>query len=384
VLDSRLILCLASIVMSMAVLFQFLRARRQFTWNHEGLPPPPPGRLLSVVIPARNEESDIAPCVRSVLAQAGVEIQVIVVNDHSSDRTGAIVDELAAADPRLRVLHDPELPPMWLGKANAMQQASALATGDYLIFTDADILHRPQCFATALSEMESRSLDFLSFFPRMEWVSIWENVTLPAMIGGLALLATPGVEDPRSPDAIGVGAFMMVRTDVFRAVGGFEAIKGESLDDVCLARLVKRKGYKLGFHAAPELLEVRLFKDNAHAFWGTTKNILASLNGRYWLAPAVMALPILVFWVPLWCVAAGWLESDWTLFGAGVIGYLLQYGLLFSGGNLFRFDPVRAAFFPLVAVSVAVCIMKALYLYLWRGELNWRGRSIRVRAESSA
>ena len=114
-----------------------------------------------------------------MLDQQDVDLEIIVVNDHSSDRTGAIADGLAVADPRLRVIHNPELPPGWLGKCNAMQQAAAVATGEMILFTDADIVHSPRCFVTALAEMERRELDFLSLFPLMECVSFWENAILP-------------------------------------------------------------------------------------------------------------------------------------------------------------------------------------------------------------
>ena len=97
----------------------------------------------------------------------------------------------------------------------------------------------------------------------------------------------------------------MVRARCFRRSGGFESIKHEMLDDVALARLFKRNGHRVGFHAAPELLRVRLYKGNRHAFWGMTKNILEGLGGRLWLAPAVMLLPVFVFWTPIFCAVAG-------------------------------------------------------------------------------
>ena len=126
---------------------------------------------MSVIIPARNEEQDLAEALASVLSQQDVELEVIVVNDHSSDRTGAIADTLAAADARVTVIHDPELPPGWLGKCNAMQKAVAVASGDMLLFTDADIMHDPRCFVTALAEMERRESRFSQPFSADECVS---------------------------------------------------------------------------------------------------------------------------------------------------------------------------------------------------------------------
>jgi hypothetical protein len=305
---------------------------------------------------------------------------VIVVNDHSSDRTGAIADSLAATDRRLKVIHDPELPPGWLGKCNAMQKATAVASGDVLLFTDADIIHRPRCFATALAEMEQRDLDFLSLFPLMKCISTCENIILPALVGGIAMFATPGIEDPGSPDALAAGAFLMVRAGAFHEVGGFQSIKHEMLDDVALAKLFKRSGRKVGFHAAPELLSVRLYKGNYHAFWGMTKNILEGLAGRLWLAPAVILLPVLVFWIPLVCAVGGMVEGDRWLIVMGVATYAIQLAMLWSARSLFQFHAGKVLLFPLVAFPNGCCMIRALYLYILKGAVEWRSRTIPVRA----
>ena len=132
-----------------------------------------------------------------------------------------------------------------------MQQAAALATGEVLLFIDADIIFEPRTFATALAEMDRLKLDFLSLFPRMDTISLWENIVVPTFVGGMAMLATPGIEDPRSTEALAAGAFLMVRAPVFRAIGGFEPIRGEMGDDVELARLLKSKGYRVGFRLRP-------------------------------------------------------------------------------------------------------------------------------------
>jgi len=377
--DPRLILCLAAALISVVVAVLFLAAVRR--WSH-GLPATGvPGRAarLTVIIPARDEEQDIAVALRSVLDQQDIDLEIIVVNDHSSDQTGAIADAMAASEPRLKVIHNPELPAGWLGKCNAMQQAAAVATGDMILFTDADIVHAPRCFVTALAEMERRELDFLSLFPLMECVSLWENVILPALVGGLALLATSGIEDPRSPDALAAGAFLMIRARVFHAIGGFESITHEMLDDVALARLVKRNGHRVGFRMAPQLLQVRLFKDNRHAFWGMTKNILEVVRGRLWMAPLVMLTNVFVYWTPVLCAIAGIREARPSLLLLAIGTYGIQYAMLWAGHRIFRFRPLKALLFPLVVVPVSCCMARALYLYIHQGAVQWRGRTIRVR-----
>jgi chlorobactene glucosyltransferase len=377
--DPFLILCLASGLISVLVSVQFLAAVRRFSDDLPAMNLAGRAIRITVIIPARDEEQDIGAALQSVLDQQDVDLEIIVVNDHSSDRTGEIADAMAAADRRLRVMHNPDLPPGWLGKCNAMQRAAALATGEMLLFTDADILHAPRCFVTAQAEMERRDLDFLSLFPRMDCVSLWENVILPALIGGLADLAALGIEDPHSPDAVAAGAFLMIRPHVFRAIGGFEPISHEMLDDVALARLVKRNGHRIGFRLAPHLLQVRLFKDNRHAFWGMTKNILEGLHGRLWMAPLAMILPAFVFVTPWVCaiVALNQARTGLLLLAMGVYG--AQYAMIWASSRIFRFRPFKALLFPLVVAPVACCMVRALYLYSLHGSVQWRGRTIQVR-----
>jgi GT2 family glycosyltransferase len=384
-LDSRLILGTAAAGMSLLVAVLFVVAFKRWTWH---APPQSSASAravkVSVIMPARNEAADIGRSIDSLLAQQDVDLELLVVNDHSTDRTGEIAEAAARADDRVRVIHNPELPPGWLGKSNAMQQAAALAGGDLLLFTDADIIHEPHTLATGVAELQRLDVDLFSLFPRMDTISLWENIVVPSFVGGLALLAPPGIEDPKSTDALAAGAFLLIRAPVFRAIGGFEPIRGEMGDDVGLARLVKSKGYRVGFRFAPEFLHVRIYKGNSHAFWAMTKNVLIAIHGRFWLAPAVMLLPILAFWTPPYCAIAGLIEADAKLALVGAAGYAIPYASMWSARRLFPFHPLKALLYPLVAIPVICCMARALFLYLVRGEVAWRGRSIRVRESRPA
>jgi hypothetical protein len=262
-----------------------------------------------------------------------------------------------------------------------MQQATARATGELLLFSDADIIHHGGCLHTALTEFDRERLDFLSLFPRMKCVSLWENIILPVLIAGLAELVIPGINDQRSTEAVGAGAFLLVRAAVFRKIGGFEPIKHEMADDVSLARLVKRHGFRVAFHGAPQLIHVRLFKGNHHAFWGMTKNILLGLERRLWLVPMIIVLPLIVNAMPVYGALAGLVEGNIALCAAAAVAYGLQYAMLWSARDLFAFHRGKALFFPLVIVPVICCMTRALYLYYFRGAVHWRGRTIRVRED---
>ena len=354
-------------------------AQQRLRWLTPDAAPIPTAETLSVVMPARNEAVDLAAALHSILAQEGVHLEVTVVNDHSTDRTGAIADAIARTDPRVRVIHDPPLPPGWLGKSNAMQQGAAGATGDYLLFADADVLHAPTCFATALRAMRESACDFFSLLPRLENRTVWEHANIPLYVFGIVkLLAIPGLEDPASPNAVASGALMLVKARVFRAVGGFREVKGEMLDDVGFARLLKARRYRVGFRLAPECARVRLFKTNREAFWGTTKNILVAVEGRRWLAIPLVLLGFVQLWTPLLALALGVANADGELLLAGLATYGLQYLGFFAVRRLVRFRPGPLLCFPLAAIVAACCMTRALY-YSTRGAIFWRGREIRVR-----
>ena len=336
-------------------------------------------KKMSVIIPARNEEQDIAAALASVLGQDGVELEVIVVNDHSSDRTGQIVDEISQSDSRVKVIHNPPLKQGWLGKCNAMQHGAAQATGDYFLFTDADINHARDCFATVLHTMQQENYDFISLFPLFDNQSFWENVNVPIYFFGLAkLLATPGLNDPNSSNAVASGALMLIKAEVFKDVGGFNAVKAEMLDDVGLARLLKKHNYRVGYRLAPDCLQVRLFKGNRDAFWGTTKNILVAVEGHMWLAIPLIILAILQIWTPLFTLAVGVIKANGLLIVLGAGSYGMQYLSFFSVKQLMRFRALKVLFYPLVVVAATCCMLRAL-LYHKRGAILWRGRKINVR-----
>ncbi len=378
-----LIVCLGVTLLSAAVAVRLVIASRRIRW-HPILPEAgDQATQLTVISPARNEAQDLGASVQSILDQMGVNLEVIIVNDHSTDSTGSIADTAAQADRRVRVIHDPPLPAGWLGKCNAMHRAAAVASGDYLLFTDADIRHHPWCLAIALLEREQHQFDFLSLLPLMQCVSLWESVLTPGFAWGIMpRFARPGLRDGTAAEAYAAGAFMLVRRAAFQAVGGFEDIKADMCDDIALARRLKKSGYRVGVRAAPGLLQVRLFKSGSDAFWGPTKNVLSALHGKLWLAPAMLLGTLVVFWTSLVCVAVGAWQGKPALLLAGTIAYAVQYASLWPSRWLFRFHPAGALLFPLAVISLWCCLVRALYHYAVHGAILWRGRAVKVRGRS--
>ena len=335
---------------------------------------------LSVVIPARNEAEDIEEALRSVLCQRGVDLQVIIVNDNSTDETGDIVNRLAEEDSRITVVSNPPLTAGWLGKPNAMNHGVALATEELILFTDADILHAPTAFATGISILRRDGLDFLSFMPRIVCESFWENVVMPLSLFPFIAQCAKGIDKPNSEDAWAAGAFMLIKADVLEEIGGIESIKSAILDDTELARVVKRRGHSLNFHIAPELMSVRMFKGNRHAFWGPTKNAIALAFTNPLMSLPTIPVPLVVFWLPLLAAATGIWRGDALLFAVGIIHPLIGIYSLFRIRFVCDFQWCKAIFFPLLAIPMACVLARAFYEQHIQRTLRWRDRSIDLSA----
>ncbi|MEW4490066.1 glycosyltransferase family 2 protein [Thalassoglobus sp. JC818] len=333
---------------------------------------------VSVIVPARDEELDLAKGLDSILAQKNVALEVIVINDHSSDRTGEIADEYAAKDDRVTVIHDPPLAKGWLGKANAMEQGRLVASHDWIVLTDADVVHSPECFATAIQSAQAEQLDMLSLGPRFDFHSFWENVLLPhALIAGVVHFLFQNVNSDSSPHAAGAGAFILARKKTLEEIGAMDCIKAEMLDDVSIANRVRQNGLRVRLWLAPELLHVRLFKSNHHAFWGLTKNILGVMP-RAWMALFAMWLPIFMYWIPIATAIVGIVEQSPLMIASGLATYIIQALLLIPATQLCTLRVAKALCFPLSAFPV-ICTFSAALIHRWRrNAVHWRGRTIEL------
>ena len=337
---------------------------------------------IDVIVPARNEAADLESTVHGLLAQEDVDLNILIVNDHSSDATPAIADRLAAEGSRVSVLHNPALQPGWFGKVNAMQQGANLATAPDVLFCDADSKMEPRCLITAWRDREESKAALLSLCPLWVCESFWENALLPhCFVIGTVRFMPPSVNDDRSTHAVAAGAFILLKRDVFQAIGGFEAIKTEMLDDVELARHVKGSGYRTRFRMAPSFLAVRLFKSNSDAFWGLTKNIRGSVRSKLMAFPAVL-VPVVFFWSPFVCLGWGLIQQSLPFVAVGLSTYVTQLWMTWLSTRLCRIRWVKAIFFPLSVLPLTCCYVSALYLWWFRGAVSWRGRVITTKPSS--
>lgn len=233
-----------------------------FRRAHPELHPAPAtdGALVSVVVPANDEEANLATCLRSLLAQTHAALELIVIDDRSRDRTRAIAEEAAGADARVRVLHADALPAGWTGKTHALSLGAALARGDWLFCTDADTEHHPGMLAALLQYARRERLDLLSGWPALRVAA-----TLPALVdvvcgGVLASWYRARTRDGATRSAaFANGQALLIRAATLRAVGGHEAVRGRLLEDVALAEAVEAKGGRLAVVRLARLVRVRSY-----------------------------------------------------------------------------------------------------------------------------
>jgi glycosyltransferase involved in cell wall biosynthesis len=258
--------------------------------------------IASVIVPARNEEACLTACLESLVAQTGINFEIIVVDDDSNDRTAAIARSFergvrniskstnggnssgALQDPRLAqqdfclakfvVISAPPLPAGWTGKNNAMAIGAKVAGGKWLLFTDADTVHKPGSLARAVAEAEEHGASLLSYSPEQEVHGFWEKAVMPVIFAELAAMYPPKrVSDPSSSVAAANGQYLLISRETYLAVGGHTKISGELLEDVAMARLVKSSGQKIFFRYGGDAVRTRMYRTWPQMKEGWTKNL---------------------------------------------------------------------------------------------------------------
>lgn len=279
--------------------------------DHKGRPSPHrpvarhPPSTLSILVPARNEEDGIKACVRSLIEQSYGPLEVLVLDDNSSDATGAIVqcmiDELPLTqEGRLRLLRGGALPPGWIGKNFACYQLAQQAQGDYLLFTDADTVHTPGTARAVIDCMHAFGVKLLTAQPEHVVGSMGERLVVP-LLNFTILTLLPVALIARRPEpslATGNGQLLCFHRSVYQAIDGHEAVKGRVLEDVLLARAVKAAGYRMIFVDALELVRCRMYRSFADVWAGFSKNLFAFYSYSLPFALIALVFNLLLFVVP--------------------------------------------------------------------------------------
>lgn len=342
-------------------------------------------RLVSVVVPARNEAANIERCVRSLLAQRWPRLAVIAVDDASEDATGEILARLAAGDARLSVVSAGALPAGWLGKNHACAVGAARARGELVLFTDADSVHAPDCLARAVAALDRLGGDLLTLVPAIVCVGIAEKLLQPAILGLLFTLDGPrALNEDRARFPLANGQYLLFRRAAYDRVGGHAAVKDRVLDDLALAKATLAAGLKVRLAHAPDDLRVRMYTSFAELWWGYAKSNAAApamflgLEGTPLRRAAAVALGA---FTSLWILAQG-LAPVLLLGQGGVTRILAAAGLALSlatravqNRRLFGLSAAWALTLPL-GHAVSACINAHS---VWRLATNagprWKGRT---------
>jgi len=323
---------------------------------------------VSIIVPARNEEANLRACLESLVGQAGSDYEVVVVDDHSTDQTRGIAESF----PALRVLAADPLPEAWSGKCNACWSGAKVAKGKWLLFTDADTKHAANSIEQGLREAEECGAAMLSYSPTQEVHGFWERALMPVIFAELAKTYRPKeVSDPLSSAAAANGQYLLIRRDVYDAVGGHPAVAHAILEDVELARRVKQAGYKLQFRTS-DALSTRMYRSVGQMWEGWRKNLALLFPRPLWLAAKrVLEFCLIVASVVGIVVAAA--ERDG-------IGIAINGVIAVTLGVLF-FQHIRRAHFNWLSNVVAVfglplfaILLVNSYISHSSGSVTWKGR----------
>jgi len=363
---------------------------------------------VAIVVPARNEEAAIKQALQQLLALDYSNYQVIAVDDRSTDRTGEIMDEVASASlDKLKVIHVRELPSGWMGKAHAMWAAANYASGgtgsdaphvsssfakvenhrlphvspslpdvgsrskpDWLLFTDADVMFRKDALRRAIAYAEVERADHLVVFPRI----IMKRSSEKMMIAFFQLLFVFGhrpwkVADPKAKDHMGVGAFNLVRRSAYEAVGTYEALRFEVVDDMKIGKVIKNAGFRQRVAFGDDLIEIRWARGARGVVNNLTKNFFAVMSFQTWRALLACFGMIFLNILPFFSVLTA---PGWSRIPYGVA--LASMFFLYAG--IWRQGEIHPWYFFLHPVSTTLFIytmLRSTFLTLWNGGVEWRG-----------
>lgn len=340
-----------------------------------------PARMprISVLVPARNEERSIERCVRSLLGQEYDDFEVIVLNDHSDDRTGEILAKLRRELPALSVIEGAPLPPEWVGKNWACHQLAREATGEWLLFTDADTIHEPQSLTAAMAFAERTGASFFSGVPRQRMVSFWEQVVIPMIIFlYFAYLPNRWITNRRDPQfSMTNGQLLWVARGAYDKIGGHEAVRSQLVEDLWLGRAAKRAGIRTALASAIETVESRMYCSLREIMAGFSKNLFPgfdySIVGLTFFLISTLLLYVAPLIFLLVAIANGWYTLE--LFWLPLIQLLLASAMRGMLALRFGMDLRQLFYHPLSAVIIAlIALNSARWSYSRRGA-SWKGRS---------
>jgi glycosyltransferase involved in cell wall biosynthesis len=329
--------------------------------------------LVSAIVPARNEEENIARAIESLAAQSEL-CEIIVVNDQSTDRTGAIISDLSARISQLKTIQIESLPAGWVGKNYALWRGFEQAHGKWLLFTDADSVHLPGSAQRAMAIAAETGADLISFSPEQETKTWWERALIPFVFARLAERFRYGqVNNPQSPAVAANGQYILIKRDVYQAIGGHRAVSGEVLEDVALAYRAKTAGHRIYFGPGAGIVHARMYSTFGAMWQGWVKNLYPLMGG----SPRRVAWEIITVFplIPFVMMALGVLH--WIFLAAGLtllMGRHIRYAVALRS-NQKNYQGIQY-YVPAVFMYCAALI--ASWRRYSKGSVVWKGREYPV------
>ena len=330
---------------------------------------------VSVVVPACNEAPHLESAVLSLAQQDYPNLEIVLVDDRSTDDTGKIIDRLAHNDPRMRTVHIETLPSGWLGKVHALHRGVEEASGDWLLFTDADIHFSPGTLRRAIAFALDQRTDHLALVPRTIQKSFWLAVAINTF--ALFFLITTravGVNRPDSKGFVGIGAFNLVNAEAFRRTPGFEWLRLEPGDDVALGFMLKQAGATARLAFAQEDLSVQWYPSVSAMFKGLEKNLFGPASHYRWWR---MIFQVVVIWALVFAPPGAFLLGLWVgsaplwIAGAAVIGTHLLFSVFYAAR--LRTKSLALLLFPAGMLLITFMMLRAGYKCLKNDGIDWRG-----------
>lgn len=348
-------------------------------------PHPIQAPLISVCIPARNEERNIRTCVEAMLAQDYPNLEVIVLDDRSSDATPSILADIASRDSRLHFISGSHLPKGWVGKPFALFQASARARGEWLCFMDADTFATPTTLSSCYIKAIETNADMFTIMTFQVLGSFWEKVVMPVVLTALSVGFSPRkVNDPSRKDAVANGQFILIKRSTFDAIGGYESLKNQIVEDKAMAEKVKWNGHHLIVADGMKIMKTRMYTSLPEMWEGWTKNIYLGLSDK----PAMLMLGafggllalIAAFFLPVWPLAGIlWVvkSGGWQAVFVTIEALLLWSILIHKRAKIARkleISPWYAFTLPLGATIFAAMMLASTWKVISGRGGTWKGR----------
>jgi chlorobactene glucosyltransferase len=331
--------------------------------------------LVSVIIPARNEQEDLGACLDGLLAQSYPALEILVVDGGSVDGTRRVAE---ARQPRVSLLEEPPLPEGWVGKSWACWNGALQARGEYLLFTDADVRPSPEAVWSAVDWALRDQADLVTFGSHIEMVGVWEKIVLPFYIQMvLTYFRTPRVNRANSKAAMANGQFLLVRRTAYEEAGGHRAIHDRILEDVALAQQFRRAGKMLRVAWTPELVSTRMYQAREDMYDG----ILKTVSGVRFSAARQVAFAsglVAFYWLPLALLPLGLLTGSIWVTSFGALLWVALFGKHVAFNRAAKASAVYGLLFPVAVGYYLVLVLVALGRGIRGRPVEWKGRAYRL------